>query len=141
MNKLYSSKSNAKRGAVKDLGAHALQGVDYRIVKHGGRWTWETGGGKTGAASANMTLKKKPARKIAPKPKAISTPRKGTKQALLVEMLRRSEGVTIGQIVEATGWRRHTVRGAISGAVKKKLGLTVTSEKTEDGERVYRIAT
>ena len=54
-------------------------------------------------------------------------------------MLRRKQGATIAQIVEATGWRPHTVRGFFAGALKKKLGLTVTSEKVEGGERVYRI--
>jgi hypothetical protein len=71
--------------------------------------------------------------------KAPHKPRKGTKQAALIDMLRRKEGATIDQVVEATGWQRHTVRGAISGALKKKLGLTVSSEKIEVGERVYRI--
>ena len=46
-------------------------------------------------------------------------------------MLRRKEGATIAQIVAATGWQPHTVRGAFAGALKKKLGLTVTSEKVE----------
>jgi hypothetical protein len=55
-------------------------------------------------------------------------------------MLRRKQGATIAQIVEATGWQPHTVRGAFAGALKKKLGLTVTSEKIEGGERVYRLA-
>ncbi len=55
-------------------------------------------------------------------------------------MLQRPDGATIDQIVKATGWQRHTVRGAIAGALKKKLGLSVTSEKAEDGPRVYRIA-
>ena len=72
-------------------------------------------------------------------PKAPRKGREGTKQAVLIDMLRRDEGATIAQIVEATGWQPHTVRGAISGALKKKLGLTVTSEKTEGGERIYRI--
>ena len=54
-------------------------------------------------------------------------------------MLRRKEGATIAQIVAATDWQPHTVRGAFAGALKKKLGLTVTSEKVEVGERVYRI--
>ena len=72
-------------------------------------------------------------------PKAPRKVREGTKQAALIDMLRREEGATIGQIVEATGWRRHSIRGAISGALKKKLGLTVTSEKVDGGERVYRI--
>lgn len=65
--------------------------------------------------------------------------RKGTKQGMLVELLRRSEGATIDQIADATGWQHHTVRGAISDALKKKLGLAVTSEKPEKGKRIYRI--
>ena len=57
--------------------------------------------------------------------------RDDTKQAQLIAMLRRKEGATIAQIVAATGWQPHTVRGAFAGALKKKLGLTVTSEKVE----------
>ena len=65
--------------------------------------------------------------------------REGTKQATLIDMLRRKQGATIAQIAEATGWQNHTIRGAIAGALKKKLGLTVLSEKPEDGDRVYHI--
>jgi len=65
--------------------------------------------------------------------------RKGSKQALLIEMLEAPEGATIQQIVGATGWQPHTVRGAIAGALKKKLGLNVVSEKVEGRGRVYRI--
>ena len=54
-------------------------------------------------------------------------------------MLRRKEGATIAQIVAATGWQPHTVRGAFAGALKKKLGLTVTSDKVAGVGRVYRI--
>ncbi len=66
--------------------------------------------------------------------------RAGTKQAKLIEMLRAPEGATIAEIVAVTGWQPHTVRGAIAGALKKKLGLDVTSEKVEGRGRVYRIA-
>jgi hypothetical protein len=66
--------------------------------------------------------------------------REGTKQAQLIAMLRRAEGATVAQIVEATGWQPHTVRGAFAGALKK-LGLTVTSEKIKGGDRVYRLGT
>ena len=66
--------------------------------------------------------------------------RKGTKQETLIEMLRAESGATIDEIVEATGWQAHTVRGAMSGALKKKLGLTITSEKIEGRGRVYVIA-
>ena len=73
-----------------------------------------------------------------PAPKA-RTPRTGTKQAKLIEMLRAKGGATIDEIVEATGWQPHTVRGAFAGALKKKLGLEVTSEKVEGRGRVYRL--
>jgi len=65
--------------------------------------------------------------------------RAGTKQALLIEMLRRPEGTTIDEVMAATGWQAHTVRGAMAGALKKKLGLEVTSEKVEGRGRVYRL--
>jgi hypothetical protein len=73
-----------------------------------------------------------------PAPKARA-PRTGTKQAKLIEMLRAGGGATIDEIVEATGWQPHTVRGAMTGALKKKLGLTITSEKIDGRGRVYAI--
>ena len=66
--------------------------------------------------------------------------RNGTKQALMIAMLKRPEGATVEQIAEATGWARHTVRGAMAGALKKKLGLAITSEKTESAARTYHLA-
>ncbi|ADZ72189.1 DUF3489 domain-containing protein [Polymorphum gilvum] len=71
-------------------------------------------------------------------PKA-RTPREGTKQATLIAMLRAPDGATIEEISAATGWQSHTVRGAMAGALKKKLGLEVTSEKVEGRGRVYRL--
>jgi hypothetical protein len=65
--------------------------------------------------------------------------RAGTKQAALIAMLRQPDGASIDEIVAATGWQPHTVRGAIAGALKKKLGLTIGSEKIEGRWRVYRI--
>ena len=65
--------------------------------------------------------------------------RNGTKQAKLIEMLRAEGGATIEDIMVATGWQSHTVRGAMSGALKKKLGYKVISEKVEDRGRVYAI--
>ncbi len=65
--------------------------------------------------------------------------RADSKQAKLIEMLKRREGATIEEIVKAFDWQPHTVRGAIAGALKKKLGLNVVSEKTEARGRVYRI--
>jgi len=66
--------------------------------------------------------------------------RENSKQATVVQMLQRPEGATIAQICEATGWQAHTVRGTFAGALKKKLGLTIVSDKVKGGERVYRIA-
>ena len=74
-------------------------------------------------------------------PSAPAQRRKGTKQETLIEMLRAEGGSTIDEIIEATGWRPHTVRGAMSGALKKKLGLTITSEKVEGRGRVYKLPT
>jgi hypothetical protein len=71
-------------------------------------------------------------------PKA-RTPREGTKQATLIAMLRAPGGATIEEITSAAGWQSHTVRGAMAGALKKKLGLEVTSEKVEGRGRVYRL--
>ena len=62
--------------------------------------------------------------------------REGTKQALLVGMLGRAEGATIDEIVAVTGWQPHTVRGAFAGALKKRLGLTIDSEKVGGRGRV-----
>src|SRR3954465_6787596 len=66
--------------------------------------------------------------------------RAGSKQAQVIGLLQRSEGATIDEMAAAMEWQRHTVRGLISGALKKRLGLQVISEKTERG-RLYRIAT
>ena len=69
------------------------------------------------------------------------TTREGTKQAVLIELLSRAEGATLPQMTEATGWQVHTVRGAMAGALKKKLGLEISSEKQTGTDRVYRITT
>jgi hypothetical protein len=62
-----------------------------------------------------------------------------TKQALLIELLARKNGATISEAVEVTGWQPHSIRGAISGTLKKKLGLDVISQKVQGGNRVYQI--
>ena len=74
------------------------------------------------------------------KPKAHGIIRADSKQAKLIEMLMRPKGASIDEIVTAFGWQPHTVRGAIAGALKKKLGLNVVSEKIEGRGRTYRIA-
>lgn len=65
--------------------------------------------------------------------------REGSKKAIVLDMLRRPEGATLADIMTATGWQAHSVRGFISGALTKKMGLTIESLKTPEGARAYRI--
>ena len=76
---------------------------------------------------------------VAPTAAPARKTRENSKQAQLIAMLKRPEGATIAEIAEAMAWRVHTVRGAIAGALKKKLGLAVTSEKIEGRGRTYRL--
>ena len=71
------------------------------------------------------------------KPTAHNT-RAKLKQDAVLALLSRPQGATIAAIIEATGWQAHSVCGFLAGVVRKKLGLTLQSEKT-DGERVYRV--
>jgi len=82
---------------------------------------------------------KKPARSKVQPAKSSASARHGTKQMLLIDLLKRKKGATIAEAVDALGWQPHSVRGAISGTLKKKLHLAVTSEKVEGSGRVYRI--
>ena len=66
--------------------------------------------------------------------------RPGTKLAAIIDAMRHPGGATIAQMMADTGWQAHTVRGSISGMVKKRLGYEVVTEKGADGQRAYRIA-
>ena len=86
--------------------------------------------------------KKESERKIPQAPRVAKTQkpvaRDASKLASVIAMLRRPKGASIQDLCKVTGWQTHSVRGAISGAIKKRLGLTVTSEKS-DGVRIYRV--
>jgi hypothetical protein len=93
---------------------------------------------------SNKTVKKLKAHSAAKRPankahQAITTtPRSNSKLATVIALLSRPNGTTIATLMEATGWQQHSVRGFFAGVLRKKLGLTLQSEKTE-GDRIYRI--
>jgi len=65
--------------------------------------------------------------------------RGGSKQADVIELMRRSQGATLAEIMEHTGWQKHTVRGFVSGTLIKKLGLKIESFRSNEKERTYRV--
>lgn len=71
---------------------------------------------------------------------ATSGAKSGRKLALLTDLLRRKGGVTVDEAMKVTGWQAHSIRGAISGALRKKQGLAVAAETVEGRGRVYRVA-
>ena len=97
-----------------------------------------------GARRPNVAPAKAKARKkAAPKKKvprsARNDVREGSKTATILDLLKRPGGVTAKELLKATNWQPHSLRGFLSGTVGKKMGLTVTSTKDEDGERSYAV--
>jgi uncharacterized protein DUF3489 len=72
--------------------------------------------------------------------KATTGTRRGTKTAKILALLRRPAGASLSELKKATGWQAHSVRGFLSGAVKKKMGLRIDSAPRDNGERAYRVA-
>jgi len=113
----------------------------------------------TGAERANPSKKARVARtrahvapnraKLAPKAKALKkapngtkkagSARDGSKTAKVLDLLKRHEGASMKELLKSTGWQPHSLRGFLSGTIRKKMGMAVTSTKTEDGERTYAI--
>lgn len=73
------------------------------------------------------------------KPTSAAGFRTGTKGLAIVDLLKRKKGAAISELMKATGWQAHSVRGFLSGTLKKKLGLAIASERSEGGQRRYRI--
>jgi hypothetical protein len=90
---------------------------------------------KKAKSGKKATPAKKPAKGVKKAPGA----RDGSKTATILEMLKRPGGATAKELLKATGWQPHSLRGFLSGTVGKKLGLTVVSAKGEDGERSYSV--
>ena len=123
------TEDDASEGATPaDTGATSVEnGVevidDAAAVTDAGRAATRAKKGKAAKSKARVTKAAS-----ADKP----TPRTGTKQAQMIELLKRPEGATLEQIAAATGWQHHTIRGAISGALKKKLKLNVEATRTRE---------
>lgn len=87
---------------------------------------------------AGLTMIETPKAAV-PKKVKPAKPKRVTKQSILIEMLRTGSGASIEELTEATGWQSHTVRGAISNVLRKKLSLNVVNEQSFSGKQVYRI--
>lgn len=100
---------------------------------------------RVGAQGAHVTPKKgKAAKKATPAKKTPKVAketgtRDGSKATQVIDLLKRAEGATLAELMKATSWQAHSVRGYLSGTVGKKLGLTVTSTKSEEGVRSYSV--
>jgi len=73
-------------------------------------------------------------------PRTKKTVKPTTKIETLIHLIKRSRGATLAELQKATGWQAHSVRGAISGTLKKKLGLAITFDQTDKRGRFYRIS-
>ena len=94
---------------------------------------------KGGKAKASRKKEAKAGKKAKPAPtKEASAPRAESKVAKILEMIGRAKGATLAEIVKATDWQKHSIRGFLSTAAKKH-GLKIESTKTEAGDRVYQI--
>ena len=97
---------------------------------------------RVGAQGAHVAPKKgkaakkaSPAKKTPKAAKEVGAARDGSKAAQVLDLLKKAEGATLAELMKATGWQAHSIRGFLSGG--KKMGLAVTSAKGEDGERTY----
>ena len=88
---------------------------------------------------AKAAKKATPAKKAPKSAKKANGTREGSKTATILEMLKRPEGATTKELLKATGWQPHSLRGFISGTLGKKMGLTVESAKADNGERTYSV--
>jgi hypothetical protein len=86
--------------------------------------------------SAQKGTKKPKSAKLA---KSADGARQGSKAAKVLDLLKRSGGATLKELMKATGWQPHSVRGFLSGTIGKKMGLSLTSTKGEGEERTYSL--
>ncbi|GIK45061.1 MAG: hypothetical protein BroJett012_09640 [Betaproteobacteria bacterium] len=125
------------RGFVIDSNGHRLL-TDAGFAAVGRRRPVPKGAQKLDATDA--LTKREPIDALQKLETIPPTIRPGTKLAAIIDALRNPGGATIAQMMTGTGWQAHTVRGAISGMIRKRLGYEVVTEKGANGLRTYRIA-
>ncbi len=132
---ILNAAAGRPNGDIEPLPANVNAGVRKRVIR--GLLNRElikrTGNGYRISATGYTAIGKQPKAEKA-------TTRAGTKQARMIELMRRPRGASIEEIAAETGWLPHTVRGTMTNALKKRLGLTLTSEKADGKPRRYRIA-
>ena len=138
-----NAETNENAAAVADTGTHVAPEKTFSkksaTKMQGAPKAKKTAKGAKPKATAAKPKKAAKAAKKATPAKADGV-REGSKTATVLALIQRAKGATLAEIMDATGWQAHSVRGFISGTLGKKMGLTVNSEKREDGTRVYSIA-
>ena len=115
------------------------------VAEQGAHVAPESAPSKKGASRKKGAPKGQKAAKVRKKSKPVRTkqatlPHAESKGAKILALIRRPKGATLAELAKLTGWQNHSIRGFLSGAVSKKMGLTVESARREDGERVYSIS-
>jgi hypothetical protein len=126
-------KFNSRKAAIARIW-EAIQRLNPDVAQPAGNVAPVKHKSRKGAAKGN--------RRATPRPVAKQTAnvaREGSKKAAVLALLRRTKGATAAEIMKATGWLPHTVRGFISGTIAKKLRLHVESTRAEGKERTYRV--
>ncbi len=135
---MNSTETNATTtAALATQGAHVgpKKATEAKAASRKGAAKAKTGGKVAGT--------KKSAAKVTAKASSAKVSGKGranSKKVAVLDLLRRKDGATLGEIAKATGWQNHSIRGFISGTVGKRMGLKVESAKNDGGERTYKIA-
>ena len=150
MTQLTETQIELLRAAAADENGASAEGIDGKLskslIKHELLISLPVPGSPsrlliTNAGRSAIGLELEPTPPVAPVERPAAAPKAdgpGGKLGALVGLLKRPQGATLEQMTETTGWQAHSVRGAMSGSLKKKLGLAITSVKMEGG-RVYRI--
>ena len=134
---MTTSETNDRPAAVAEQGAPVAP--EKASPKKGA--TQKTGApkGAKNAKVAKPTKAAKATKKTAKPERKAAAPRAESKGAKILEMMRRAKGATLAEIMKATDWQAHSVRGFISTAGKKH-GINIESSKSDAGDRIYRIA-